>query len=199
MGVVLSKGGRATLGKNGQKFAAGLSWEEPTGLKHDFDLDATVFVCGHDANGDPKVFNDDEKYMVYYHNNTSPCGAIQHSGDATSGRAASAGNDDETIIIDTQKLPAGVQELGIIITLHEAVARGQNFGQAKDPKIRIYDPDSGAEIASFELAEDFSQDQSVQVGSIYRRGDEWKFNAIGVGFPDRTLADFCGYYGVAVA
>lgn len=196
MTVQLVKGGRATLAKNGAKFAAGLSWDAPDKVNgHEFDLDVSAFVCGHDANGDPKIYNGNDKYFVYYHNAKSPDGAVVHSGDNRTGAGA---GDDETITVDTSLLPADVQEIGIIVTLYDAVNRGQNFGQAKKPKIRIYDPDTGNVIATYDLDEDFSQDQSVQFGVIYRRGDEWKFNAIGAGFPDRELGDFCSYYGVPV-
>lgn len=196
MSVVLQKGGRATLGKNGAKFAAGLSWDAPDSVNgHKFDLDVTAFVCGKDAAGDPKIFQGNDKYMIYYHNTSSPCGAVNHSGDVQDGSKA---GDDETIVIDTSLLPQGVEEIGIVVTLYDAIPRGQNFGQAKKPKIRIYDPDTGSEIAMFELDEDFSNDQSVQFGSVYQRNGEWRFNAVGAGFSDRTLADFCSYYGVPV-
>lgn len=198
MSVSLTKGGRADLSKsapNATRFAVGLSWDAPAQVNgHDFDLDVTAFGCTKDANGDPKAVS--ESYMVYYNNLTSPCLGIVHSGDNLTGAGA---GDDETIIIDISKLDAKVEEIAIIVTLHMAIQRGQNFGQAKNPKIRIYDPDTGTELTHYDLDEDYSQDIAVQFGSVYKRGAEWKFNAIGVGFPDKTLAEFGPYFGVATS
>lgn len=200
MGAVLSKGGKATLTKTSSQMvlAVGLSWDTPTVPTSDptWDLDVTAFVCQYDSAGNPKVYNGSDQYMVFYNNLKTPDGAVYHSGDERSGAAA---GDDETIMIETSKLPADVAEIPIIVTIHEGLALRRTFGQVRNPKIRIYDASNGNELMSYELDEDYSGDVSVQFGSIYKRGDEWKFNAVGAGFEDRELGDFCAYFGVPVA
>lgn len=47
--------------------------------------------------------------------------------------------------------------------------------------IRIYDAKTNAEIARYDLDEDFSIETAVEFGRLYRRGDEWKFEAMGIG------------------
>lgn len=198
MGAVLSKGGKATLAKtsSGITLAVGLSWDTPTVPTEPWDLDVTAFVCEHDASGNAKVLKGSDQYMVFYNNLKTPDGSVYHSGDERTGATA---GDDETIMIDTSKLPAGVAEIPLIVTIHDGLRLARNFGQVRAPKIRVYDASTGSELASYELDEDFSGDVSVHFGSVYKRGDEWKFNAVGAGFADRELADFCAYFGVPVA
>lgn len=193
MALSVTKGQKLTVAKAGDKpvIAVGLSWDEPpagsTGA--DFDLDVSAFAL--DANGELLG----EGWVVFYHQTTSADGAITHSGDETKGAAK---GDDETILIDTGKLDPRVNEIAILVTLYDATARRQVFGMAKNPKARVYDAASGAELGLvFELDEEPETQRAISVhfGSVYKRGDEWKWNAVGQGFSDKEgLAEFITFY-----
>lgn len=47
--------------------------------------------------------------------------------------------------------------------------------------IRLVDSNSRQELFKYNLQEDFSGKVTVLAGEIYRRNNEWKFNALGIG------------------
>ena len=185
MAVNLSKGGRVSLSKEApglSKILVGLGWDtnsSDTGAE--FDLDASAFLLG--ASG--KVEN--EKNFVFYNNLTSADGSVVHTGDNRTGEGE---GDDEAFKIDLSKISPNVKEIDIVVTIHEANARRQNFGMVKNSFMRIVDERSGKEIARYDLEEDFSTE-------IYFKDNEWRFAANGSGFKD-GLAGFCKQFGLSV-
>ncbi len=75
-----------------------------------------------------------------------------------------------------------MQEIIFTVTIHEADVRRQNFGQVHNSYIRIYDAITNEEIAKYDLDEDFSVETAVEFGRLYKRGNVWKFEAMGNGF-----------------
>ena len=103
--------------------------------------------------------------------------------------------DDEVINIDLSKVPANVDKIDFTVTIFEADARNQNFGQVNNAYIRVMNQDNGEELLHFDLGEDFSIETAVVVAELYRYGSEWKFNAIGQGFSG-GLAALCRNFGL---
>jgi len=170
MAINLQKGQRETL--TAQKFTIGLGWDtnvSSTGAA--FDLDASVFVMGSNS----KVIADD--YFVFYNNITTPDGAVTHTGDNLTG---AGDGDDESIVVDFSKINPAVEELCIVVTIHDAIQRKQNFGQVRNSFIRVVDEQNNV-IIKYELDEDFSIETAVEFGRIYKRDSVWKFEAIGAG------------------
>jgi len=79
---------------------------------------------------------------------------------------------DESIKIDLAKISPSVKEIDIVVTIHEAVARRQNFGMVRNSFMRIVDERSGKEIARYDLEEDFSTETAVSFGKIYFKDNE---------------------------
>lgn len=182
MAINLQKGQRENL--KAPKFTIGLGWDTNSSASGaDFDLDASVFMLGEDK----KLVTDD--YFVFYNNLTSPDGALQHTGDNLTGEGE---GDDEAINVDLSIVNPQVSELCIVVTIHEANNRRQNFGQVKNSFVRIVGAD-GVEIMKYELEEDFSIETAVEFGRIYRRNGEWKFEAVGVGMRG-GLQDYVNKY-----
>jgi tellurium resistance protein TerD len=75
------------------------------------------------------------------------------------------------------------------VTIHDAAARNQNFGQVRNSFIRIFDENTEETILKFELDEDFSIETAVEFGRIYKKNNEWKFEAVGMGMKG-GLQDF---------
>jgi tellurium resistance protein TerD len=171
MAINLEKGGRANLTL--PKFVIGLGWDansSNTGV--DFDLDASVFILGANR----KCLSDE--YFVFYNNLKSPDSAVEHTGDNLTG---AGDGDDESIRVDLSKINPNVTELIVVVTIHNAVERRQNFGQVRNSFVRIYNPDTNEELLKYELEEDFSVETAVEFGRIYKRNGEWKFEAVGTG------------------
>lgn len=192
MSVNLQKGGRVSLSKEFpglNRVLVGLGWDtnsSDTGAE--FDLDASAFLL--DKNG--KVTND--RNFVFYNNLNSADGAVVHTGD---NRTGEGDGDDESIKIDFSKLSKDITEIAIVVTIHDATQRKQNFGMVRNAFIRIVDEVSKKEIAKYDLEEDFSTETAVEFGRLYFKDNEWRFNAIGSGFKG-GLDEFCKKYGVNI-
>lgn len=190
MPINLSKGQKVSLTKGNpglKNIMVGLGWDVnafDTGA--DFDLDASVFLCG--ANGKCPT----EKEFIFYGNLKHPSESVEHMGDNLTGGGE---GDDEQILIDLTKVPANIEKIAFTVTIYEADARRQNFGQVSNAFIRIVDQSNGQELIRYDLGEDFSIETAVVVGELYKHNGEWKFNAIGSGFQG-GLAALCGHYGI---
>lgn len=176
MAVSLQKGQNVSLSKEApglKKVNFGLGWDVRKTDGGDFDLDASAFVLGEDG----KVLSD--SHFIFYNNLKDPSGAIVHSGDNLTGEGE---GDDEQIVIDLGTLTPNVAKVAFVVTIHEADARKQNFGQVTNAFIRAVNADGEAEIARYDLSEDASIETAMIFGELYRHGSDWKFKAIGQGY-----------------
>ena len=194
MAVNLAKGQRVSLDKGLTMALVGLGWDtNQYDGGYDFDLDACAFILG--ANG--KVRSDED--FIFYNNLDSKDGSVHHTGDNLTGEGE---GDDEVLIIDFTKIPPDVQKIAITVTIHDAQARGQNFGQVSNAYVRVArmaGPDDmvGTEVLKFDLMEEFSIETALVVCEIYRSGADWKFNAVGAGYQG-GLEALCRSFGVNV-
>lgn len=191
MVVSLTKGGNVNLSKDNpglNKIAVGLAWDARSTDGTPFDLDAAAFLLG--ANG--KVLNDNG--FIFYNNLKSPEGSVVHTGD---NRTGAGEGDDEVINVELSKVPAEIVEIAITITIDQAAERNQNFGQVSNSVVHVFDPANGADLVKFELGEDFSTETAVIVSTLYRKGTEWKFKAVGQGFAGGLKA-LCGNFGIQI-
>jgi len=183
MAINLQKGQREAI--NAQKFTIGLGWDtNQSATGSSFDLDASVFILGENG----KLLSD--SHFVFYNNLKSPNDAVTHTGDNLTG---DGDGDDEQIIVDLSKIESNAAEICVVVTIHDAESRKQNFGQVRNSFIRIVDANNNAEIVKYELDEDFSIETAVEFGRIYKRNNEWKFEAVGSGMKG-GLQDFLTKY-----
>lgn len=170
MAINLQKGQRENL--NAQKFTIGLGWDtNASSTGSGFDLDASIFILGANS----KLLADE--YFVFYNNKQSPDGAVVHTGDNTTG---DGDGDDESITVDLSKINPAVNEICVVVTIHEAAERKQNFGQVRNSFIRVVDNNNNV-LVKYDLDEDFSIETAVEFGRIYKKDTQWKFEAIGAG------------------
>jgi len=187
MGVTLAKGGNVSLSKEAgnvplTKILVGLGWDVRSTAGADFDLDASALVCG--PNG--RVLGDE--WFIFYSQLASPHRTVEHTGDNTTGEGE---GDDESVIMDLAQMSPQVDKVVVAVSIHDAVTRGQNFGQVVNAFIRVVNQTDGAELARFDLSEDASTETAMIFGEVYRRGAEWKFRAVGQGYAS-------GLHGIAV-
>jgi tellurium resistance protein TerD len=182
MAINLQKGQREVL--NAPKFTIGLGWDTNNSSSgNGFDLDASVFILGENK----KLISD--RHFVFYNNLTSPDNSVEHTGD---NRTGDGDGDDEQIKVDLSKIVAEATEICVVVTIHEAEIRKQNFGQVRNSFVRVID-NNNQEILKYELEEDFSIETAVEFGRIYKRNGEWKFEAVGMGMKG-GLEDFLSKY-----
>lgn len=173
--------------KKPKKFTLELYWDDGS------DLDAHVLLATNSGNGAKvsdlgqvlSTFNeslpladgsagsrrsgDKRPFMT-------PCGSLCHSGDARSGVGV---NIDEIVTVDGARLPAGVNELPIFVTLYPAA--GKSFGEVAKAGIRIKD-EGGNVLGEYELSTQFASFNAVQMGSLMLESGEWVYHAAGSGF-----------------
>ncbi|HMR86970.1 MAG TPA: TerD family protein [Saprospiraceae bacterium] len=183
MAINLQKGQRESI--NAPKFTIGLGWDtNATSTGTGFDLDASVFVLGENK----KLVSD--AHFIFYNNLKSPDGAVEHTGDNLTG---DGDGDDEQINVDLSRISGDVAEICVVVTIHDAEARRQNFGQVRNSFIRVFDSSTKTEILKYDLEEDFSIETAIEFGRIYKKDGNWKFEAVGSGMKG-GLEDYLNKY-----
>ena len=185
MSINLQKGQKIDLTKSApglERIMVGLGWDEARSKginlfrsekKQDIDCDASVILL--DQND--RLYGPDLKsHLVYFGNLVHESGAIEHKGDNLTGAGE---GDDEQIMVTLKKVPAEVAKLVFVVNIYDANTRNQHFGMIENAFIRLVDLGKGTEICRFNLSENYDGMTGMIVGEIYRRGGEWKFNAVG--------------------
>ena len=191
MAISLNKGGNLSLSKTDPtltRLLIGLGWDERATSGAEFDLDASVFLL----NNMGKVRGDHD--FFFYYLLKSDNGAVEHTGDNRSG---AGDGDDEVIKVNLSQVPADIEKIAVTVTIHDAQARNQNFGQVSNAFIRVVNEETGAEVVRFDLAEDYSIETAMVFGEVYKHNGEWKFRAVGQGYAG-GLAAMCQQYGVNI-
>ncbi|MEI8254812.1 MAG: TerD family protein [Deltaproteobacteria bacterium] len=170
MSINLSKGQRVDVQL--RRVNVGLGWEPPSNSQFEYDLDASAIML------DSRRKMPSERCFVFYNNQSSDDGSTTSSRDDRSGGSS---GDSESISVDLTRVRPDVLEILFVVTIHEASQRRQSFGQVRNAFIRIVDADSGSEMAKFLLDEDASTAMSLEFGRLYRRNDQWRFEALGTG------------------
>ncbi len=194
MAINLQKGQRVSLDNSMKLALVGLGWDTNRyDGGSDFDLDASAFLLGENG----KLLRDED--FVFYNNLNGRDGAVVHTGDNLTG---DGDGDDEVIMIDFSKIPSEIKKIAICVTIHDAEARHQNFGQVSNAYIRIakladeFDT-VGKPVLKFDLEEEFSIETALVVAEIYFKNGEWKFNAVAAGYQG-GLEAICRSFGANV-
>ncbi|WP_102348981.1 TerD family protein [Bacillus sp. Marseille-P3661] len=188
MAISLSKGQKIDLTKTNpglSKVIVGLGWDtNKYDGGNDFDLDASIFLL--DAAG--KCAS--EQDFIFYNQREGGNGSVVHMGDNRTGEGA---GDDEQVDVNLSAVPANIEKITFVITIHDGEARNQNFGQVSNAFVRVINESNGEELIRYDLGEDFSIETAIIVGELYRHNGEWKFSAIGSGYQGglaRIATDF---------
>jgi tellurium resistance protein TerD len=191
MAISLNKGGNVSLSKEAPGLDAimiGLGWDVRATDGKDFDLDASAFLLKSDG----KVRSDDD--FCFYNALSVAGGAVIHQGD---NRTGEGDGDDEQVQVTLSKLPADIDKVAIVVTIHDGEANRQTFGQVSNAFIRLVDEKTGKEVVRYDLSEDASTETAMILGEVYRHGQEWKFRAVGQGFAG-GLGPLAKNYGVNI-
>ena len=182
--LTLSKGSNLSLTKADpclQLAMVGLGWDPRTTSGAAFDLDASAILVSKSG----KVRNNDD--FIFYNQLESKDGSVVHQGD---NRTGEGDGDDEQILINLGTVSADIDKVVIVVSIDQADARGQNFGQVRDAYCRVINQDNDIEIVRYDLSEDAASETTMIFAEIYRHGAEWKFRAVGQGYAS-------GLHGIA--
>ena len=174
MGINLKKSQSINLTKEApgiNNIYLGLGWDEGGGS--DIDCDVSIFML----NADNKIPS--EGHFVFFNNLTSSDGSIQHQGD---NRTGEGDGDDEAVFIDLSRVDDAVLQILVVVTIHDAESKGQDFGVLENAFIRVVNQDGNVDLCNYDLQADFDGMDSVQIARLYRDGSSWSFEAMAQGF-----------------
>ncbi|WP_217145140.1 TerD family protein [Streptomyces sp. AC627_RSS907] len=154
-----------------------LGWASPTG-----EGDADVSVLLLDANG--KVRSDSDFY--FYNHPVAADGSVQLLG-----KTPTADGSEDRISFDLTAVPSGIDRI-VVAASRYGEAR---FGELEDVRITLADA-AGEGLLRFAV-DDAGSVTAVIFGELYRRGEGWKFRAVGQGY-ETGLAGLATDFGVDI-
>ncbi|MET9680990.1 TerD family protein [Streptomyces coeruleorubidus] len=157
-----------------------LRWTSGQGVP---DVDASALLLGPDG----RVRSDED--FVFYNQPRHPSGKVWRLGKK---RVAEGLTD--TIQTDLAGVESGVSRILLV-----ASADGVTFDHVRALRILLYDAaDSGAEaLAYFDVKPETGEETALICGELYRRGEGWKFRALGEGYSN-GLQGLATDYGISV-
>ena len=174
----LSKGDEFVIGTPGSvniaTVSVGLGWDvSKIRSKGIFGIGAGEKETAVDLDASCILFDASEQMtdQVSFQQLKSNCGAVEHTGDNTTGDAPGA---DEVINVNLSKIPAGVQSLVFTVNCFSELT----FDQISAAFITIFDTVNNQEIARFDLSMDGGDHTGLIIGKLTRKDDGWVFQAI---------------------
>ncbi|WNI24966.1 TerD family protein [Streptomyces sp. ITFR-16] len=157
-----------------------LRWTPGTGVP---DVDASALLLG--AGG--RVRSDED--FVFYNQPRHPSGLVRRLPK----RSLPEGLTD-TIEADLNALDPSVDQVVIA-----ASSDGAAFEHVRDLRILLYDAAAagGEPLAVFDVRAETGEETAIICGELYRRGDGWKFRAVGQGYPT-GLVGLATAFGISV-
>ncbi|MBL1108459.1 TerD family protein [Streptomyces sp. 5-8] len=167
----------AALSDNVGSVIVGLGWGSPTG---EGDADVSVLLL----NADGKVRSDGDFY--FYNNPVAADGSVQLLG-----KTPTADGNEDRISFDLTVVPDDVDRMVVAASRYE----GARFGELEHVRLSLADG-AGENLLRF-VIEDADSVSAVIFGELYRRGEEWKFRAVGQGY-DTGLVGLATDFGVDI-
>ncbi|WP_103511680.1 TerD family protein [Streptomyces sp. SM13] len=157
-----------------------LRWTPGAGVP---DVDASALLLG--ASG--RVRSDED--FVFYNQPRHPSGLVRRLPK----RSIPEGLTD-TIEADLGALDASVDQVVIA-----ASSDGAAFEQVPDLRILLFDAAfaDGDPLAVFDVRPETGEETAIICGELYRRGEGWKFRAVGQGYPT-GLIGLATAFGISV-
>lgn len=148
------------------------------------DVDASALLVGPDG----RVRSDED--FVFYNQPRHPSGAVWRLGKKQIGDAVT-----DAVQADLRTVPPSVDRILVV-----ASAEDVPFERVRDLRILLYDAGAtgGSEpLAYFDVRPETGAETALICGELYRRGDGWKFRALGEGYSD-GLVGLATDHGISV-
>ncbi|MGW0913922.1 TerD family protein [Streptomyces sp. NPDC002784] len=157
-----------------------LRWTPGQGVP---DVDASALLLGPDG----RVRSDED--FVFYNQPRHPSGKVWRLGKK---RVAEGLTD--TIQTDLSGVEAGVSQIYLV-----ASADGATFDRVRSLRILLYDASvaDGEPLLHFDIKPETGEETALICGELYRRGEGWKFRALGEGYSN-GLEGLATDFGISV-
>lgn len=150
-----------------KKISLGAGWDMAEGGPS-IDIDLSAFVLR-----DGKIANNSD--VCYFGNKSVLNGSVMSMGDNLTGEGE---EDDETINVDLEALPADVDAVVFVLNIYDAKAKGQYFSGVENAFIRAYNTDSGQELAKTNVSATVDSYDHLIFAKVVRNGDDWEFTSV---------------------
>ncbi|WP_438314698.1 TerD family protein [Streptomyces sp. HUAS TT3] len=165
------------LGEDSGSVVVSLGWSSTSGSG---DADVSVLLVGADG----KVRGENDFY--FYNNPAAADGSVQLLGKTPTGNG-----DEDRISVDLTAIPEDVARIVVAASQYGSA----RFGDLDDLRMTVSDR-SGEPLVGFSI-EDAGAETAFIFGELYRRGEEWKFRAVGQGY-ESGLAGLATDFGIEV-
>jgi stress response protein SCP2 len=157
-----------------------LRWTPGPGVP---DVDASALLLGDDR----RVRSDED--FVFYNQPRHPSGLVRRLPK----KQLPEGWTD-SVEADLSALDPSVDQIVLA-----ASSDGEPFGHVQDLRILLYDTadPEGDAFALFDVQPETGEETAIICGELYRRGDGWKFRAVGQGYPT-GLVGLATAFGISV-
>ncbi|MFD6469622.1 TerD family protein [Streptomyces goshikiensis] len=176
----ISKGANVSLtalSEDAGSVVVSLGWSSASGAG---DADVSVLLVGEDG----KVRSENDFY--FYNNPAAADGSVQLLG-----KTPTDSGDEDRIGVDLTAVPEEVARIVVAASQYG----GTRFGDLDGLRMTVADR-SGEPLVGFSI-DDASVETAFIFGELYRRGEEWKFRAVGQGY-ETGLAGLATDFGIAV-
>ncbi|MEV8032890.1 TerD family protein [Streptomyces sp. NPDC086182] len=157
-----------------------LRWTPGQGVP---DVDASALLLGPDG----RVRSDED--FVFYNQPRHPSGKVWRLG-----KKRGAEGLTDTIQTDLAGVEPGVRQILLV-----ASADDVTFDHVRDLRILLYDAAlaDGEPLAYFDIKPETGAETALICGELYRRGEGWKFRALGEGYSN-GLVGLATDFGISV-
>ncbi|MER6451007.1 TerD family protein [Streptomyces venezuelae] len=176
----ISKGANVSLtalSEDAGAVVVSLGWTSATG-----EGDADVSVLLLDENGKIRSEND----FYFYNHPAAADGSVQLLG-----KTPTSNGDEDRISVDLTAVPEDVARIVVAASQYG----GARFGDLDDLRMTVSDR-TGEPLVGYSI-EDAGVETAFIFGELYRRGEEWKFRAVGQGY-ETGLAGLATDFGIDV-
>ncbi|MFK0290789.1 TerD family protein [Streptomyces sp. NPDC090442] len=165
---------------NATAVRAVLRWTPGAGVP---DVDASALLVGPDG----RVRSDED--FVFYNQPRHPSGLVRHLPKTRL-------SDALTDTIEAELTPLDASVARVVLA---ASSDGGPFAGVHDLRVLLYDAaaDGAEPLAVFDVVPDTGEETALICGELYRRGDGWKFRALGQGY-ESGLVGLATEFGISV-
>lgn len=163
-----------------KELVVGFGWNIITSHGPDVELVPSAIMC----NKDGVAISDD--HMIFFNQLATSDGSVQYV----------SGDDTEQLDINLSLVPEAVEKIVFIVYVDPDIRKPGTFGSVRNPYIHVADRENN-DIVRFDLGQVDMNVTAMIFGELYRYKGQWKFRAIGQGYPT-GLAGVAKDYKVAL-
>lgn len=151
-------------------------------------VDASALLLGPDG----RVRSDED--FVFYNQPRHPSGKVWLLG-----KKRVAEGPTDTIQTDLAGVEPDVSQILLVASVDEASVDNATFGRVQGLRILLYDASvaDGKPLLYFDIKPETGEETALICGELYRRGEGWKFRALGEGYVE-GLQGLATDFGIVV-